>query len=129
MKKIYSVLFVCFGLFFSPMLKAQSLDGVIGGLKNGNAAQVTDNAVGNFSLTILDKGNNYSKNQALQILKDFFTKNTPKGFDVKHKGNSPNGQYAIGTLATSNGNYRVNIFMKKEANKEVIKELRFQLIE
>ncbi|TXI32270.1 MAG: DUF4783 domain-containing protein [Niabella sp.] len=129
MKKILSLVGIFAAVFLATSLNAQSIDGVFTGLKNGNAVQVAGNAGDNFSLTILDKGDNYSKQQGQQILKDFFTKNVVKGFEVKHKGNSPSGQYAIGTLTTSNGNYRINIFMKKDGSKEVIKELRFQLIE
>ena len=129
MKKLISVVFVALSFFIHTALKAQSIDGVVTGIKKGNATQITDNAGDSFSLTIMDKSNNYSKADAAKVIKDFFGKNVVKSFDVKHKGNSPNGQYAIGTLTTSAGNYRVNIFMKKENNKEVIKELRFQLIE
>jgi len=129
MKKFIAVVFVTASLFMASALYAQSIDGVVTGIKNGNAAQITDNAGDSFSLTIMDKSNNYSKSEAQQAIKDFFGKNPVKGFEVKHKGNSPKGQYAIGTLSTSGGNFRVNIFMKKEGSKEVIKELRFQLIE
>ncbi|HMR85757.1 MAG TPA: DUF4783 domain-containing protein [Niabella sp.] len=129
MKKFIAVVFVAASLFIASALYAQSIDGVVTGIKNGNAGQITDNAGESFSLTIMDKSNNYSKSEAQQAIKDFFSKNQVKGFEVKHKGNSPKGQYAIGTLSTSGGNFRVNIFMKKEGSKEVIKELRFQLIE
>lgn len=129
MKKFIAVVFVAAFLFIASALYAQSIDGVVTGIKNGNAGQITDNAGESFSLTIMDKSNNYSKSEAQQAIKDFFSKNPVKGFEVKHKGNSPKGQYAIGTLSTSGGNFRVNIFMKKEGSKEVIKELRFQLIE
>lgn len=129
MKKILNITLLVASIFIVTTLQAQSLDGVVTGIKNGNATQVTDNAGESFSLTIRDKSSNYAKADALKAIKDFFTNNTVKAFDIKHKGNSPNGQYAIGTLSSSTGNYRVNIFMKKEGGKEVIKELRIQLIE
>ncbi|WP_300596734.1 DUF4783 domain-containing protein [Niabella sp.] len=110
-------------------LHAQSVDGVINSLKTGNAAQLVGNVGDNMQLTIADKSNTYNKSQAEQALKDFFGKASVKGFELKHKGSSPNGNYAIGTLQTAGGNYRVNIFMRKEKGGEVIKELRFQLIE
>ncbi|MBZ4188342.1 DUF4783 domain-containing protein [Niabella beijingensis] len=110
-------------------LHAQSVDGVITSLKTGNAAQLVGNVGGSMQLTIADKSNTYNKSQAEQALKDFFGKNTVKGFELKHKGSSPTGNYAIGTLQTAGGSYRVNIFMRKEKGGEVIKELRFQLIE
>lgn len=129
MKKLLGIFTMAGMLFLASSLHAQSIDGIVDGLKKGDAVQITNNAGDNFSLTMLDKSNNYSKSQAQQIIKDFFSKNSVKSFELKHKGNSPNGQYAIGTLSTSGGNYRVNVFMKKSGNTEVIKELRFQLIE
>lgn len=129
MKKIFVYLLLGAFLFIASALKAQSLDGVIIGLKAGSAEKITENAGDNMLLTILDKGGTYNKAQALQLMKDFFSKNSAKNFDLKHKGESPNGRFAIGTLVTGNGNYRVNIFMKNDGGKELIKELRFQLIE
>ncbi|WP_083927692.1 DUF4783 domain-containing protein [Niabella aurantiaca] len=110
-------------------LHAQSVDGVITSLKTGNAAQLVGNVGESMQLTIADKSNNYNKAQAEKALKDFFGKITVKGFELKHKGSAPNGNYAIGTLQAADGNYRVNIFMRKQKGGEVIKELRFQLIE
>lgn len=129
MKKSLALLLLSLAFWGFVNLNAQNIDGVINGLKAGNAVTITANAGGNMLLTIADKSGTYNSSQAQAALKDFFGKTTVKGFDLKHKGNSPNGRYAIGTLATSQGNYRVNIFMKNENGKEVIKELRFQLIE
>ncbi|MFT3904027.1 MAG: DUF4783 domain-containing protein [Niabella sp.] len=129
MKKVIALSLVGFLLVSGLSLRAQSIDGVVKGLKAGNAATVIANAGDNLALTVPDKSDNYSKMQAQQVLKDFFAKTAVKGFDLKHKGDSPNGSYGIGTLATAKGSYRVNIFMKKDGKQEVIKELRFQLIE
>ncbi|SDD97349.1 DUF4783 domain-containing protein [Niabella drilacis] len=130
MKHLLRLSFIAFAInLLAISLHAQSVDGVITSLKTGNAAQLVGNVGENMQLTIADKSNNYNKSQAEQALKEFFGKVTVKGFELKHKGSSPNGNYAIGTLQTAGGNYRVNIFMRKEKGGEVIKELRFQLIE
>ncbi|MFV0605220.1 MAG: DUF4783 domain-containing protein [Niabella sp.] len=129
MKKNLALFVLSIAIWGFINVNAQSIDGVINGLKAGNAVTVTANAGDNLLLTVTDKSGTYKNAQAQQILKDFFAKATVKGFDLKHKGNSPNGRYAIGTLSTANGNYRVIIFMKNENDKELIKELRFQLIE
>ncbi|GAB3008433.1 hypothetical protein GCM10027051_05920 [Niabella terrae] len=129
MKKIASIVLIAAAIFVTTGLHAQSIDGVVGGLKSGSAEKVAANAGKNLTLNVQGKSSTYSKTQAQQIIKDFFSKNSVKGFELKHKGSSPSGHYAIGTLSTGNGNYRVNIFMKNEGSKEVIKELRFQLIE
>jgi hypothetical protein len=128
MKKLLSFFLVIVIASFASV-KAQNLDGVVQGLKSGNAATVAANSGDNVLLTIYDKSNTYSKAQSEQILRDFFSKIGVKAFDLKHKGDSPTGRYCIGTLTTNNGNFRVNVFMKNEGSKEIIKELRFQLIE
>ncbi len=62
-------------------------------------------------------------------IKDFFTHNGVKGFELKHKGTSTGGYFAIGTLQTNSGNFRTNIFMKTKSGKDVVKEIRFQSID
>ncbi len=83
----------------------------------------------NIELTLPDKSDNYSKAQAQLIVKDFFSNNGVKGFELKHKGDSPGGHFCIGTLQTNAGNFRTNVFMKIKNGKEVVKEIRFQSIE
>lgn len=129
MKKIlqFSLFIICVWAFNTT--HAQGLENVFTALKTGNATSIMQNAGANTLLTIEDKSGTYNKPQVQQLVKDFFSRVAVKGFELKHKGNSPIGRYAIGTLQTATGNYRVNIFMKKEDGAEVIKELRFQLIE
>lgn len=129
MKKSLTLLVLSLAFWGFVHVNAQNIDGVINGIKQGNAVTISSNVGGNLLLTIADKRGTYNSKDAQKVIKSFFDQASVKGFDVKHKGNSPNGRYAIGTLATSQGNYRVNIFMKNEGGKEVIKELRFQLIE
>lgn len=129
MKKGMKIVMILFSIFLSIVTQAQSIDGVIQGLKSGDAVKVMDNASDNVLLTLYDKSNTYSKAQAQQIVRDFFAKVSVKTFEMKHKGDSPNGNYCIGTLITANGNFRVNVFMRNDGKNEFIRELRFQLIE
>ena len=82
-----------------------------------------------MELTLPDKSDSYSKAQAQQIVRDFFSNNNVKGFDLKHKGDSPGGHFCIGTLQTGAGNFRTNVFLKSKNGREVIKEIRFQPVE
>ena len=83
----------------------------------------------NVELTLPDKSDSYSKAQAALIIRDFFSNNGVKGFELKHKGDSPGGQFCVGTLQTGTGNFRTNLFMRVKNGKEVVKEIRFQAIE
>ena len=106
-----------------------TIDEVIGALRSGDADGMSKYFDDNIELTLPVKSDSYSKAQAQVILKDFFGNNGVKGFELKHKGDSPGGHYCIGTLQTKSGNFRAHVFMKTKGNKDVVKELRFQSIE
>ena len=129
MKRLFSTLLLCSTLFLSAFVEQNSIDEVIGALRSGNASQISTYFDENVELTLPDKSDNYSKAQAQLIVKDFLNNNKVKGFELKHKGDSPGGHFCIGTLQTNAGNFRTNVFMKIKNGKEVIKEIRFQAIE
>lgn len=129
MKRLFSTLLLCSTFFLSAFVEQNSIDEVIGALRSGNASQISTYFDENVELTLPDKSDNYSKAQAQLIVKDFLNNNKVKGFELKHKGDSPGGHFCIGTLQTNAGNFRTNVFMKIKNGKEVIKEIRFQAIE
>ncbi|HQV05530.1 MAG: DUF4783 domain-containing protein [Chitinophagaceae bacterium] len=107
-----------------------SIEEVISALRSGNASKLASYFDANVGLTLPDKSDSYSKAQAQLIIKDFFDNNNVTGFVLKHKGEGAGGsQYCVGTLQTSAGNYRTNVFMRRKDGEEVIKEIRFQSIE
>ena len=105
------------------------IEQVINALKTGDASELSRYFDENVELTLPDKSDNYSRAQALLILKDFFSNNRVKSFEVKHKGEQAGGQFCIGTLQTRAGNFRTTVFMKMKAKKQMVKEIRFQPIE
>ncbi len=129
MKKIPGFLLIGFAVLFSAFLTQNNIDGVISALRAGSASELSKYFDDNVELTLPDKSDSYSKAQAQLIVKDFFGNNGVRGFELKHKGDSPGGHFAIGTLQTSAGNFRTNVFMRNKSGKEVVKEIRFQAIE
>ncbi len=130
MKRLFSTLLLGSVLMLSSFSTGQNgIDEVIGALRSGNSAQLSVFFDENVELTLPDKSDSYSRAQAQLIVKDFFGNNGVKGFDLKHKGDSPSGHFCIGTLQTNAGNFRTNVFMKVKNGKEVVKEIRFQSIE
>jgi hypothetical protein len=128
MKAIFTSLLAC-TIALSSFGQKDAIDEVIGALRSGNAAEIAKYFDDNVEITLPSKNDSYSKAQAQMILKDFFSNNDVKGFELKHKGDSPGGRYCIGTLQTKSGSFRTHIFMKSKGNKELVKELRFQPIE
>lgn len=128
MKAIFTSLMLVSVMMLSSFSQQTSIDGVIGALRSGDAGELSKYFDDNVELSLPVKSDSYSKAQAQQILKDFFTNNSVKGFELKHKGDAPGGNYCIGTLQTKSGNFRAHVFMKSKGNKEVVKEIRFQSI-
>jgi hypothetical protein len=130
MKNLISTLAIFLSLVMvSFTTQTSNLDDVIGALKDGKASELGKYMDDNVEVTLPDKSNNYSKTQAVLVLKDFFDNNEVKTFEVKHKGDQNGGQYCVGTLQTKSGNYRTTIFMKLKENKDFVKAIRFQSIE
>lgn len=107
-------------------LSQGGIDDVISAMKSGNASGVTKYFDNYVDITIFEKASNYSRSQGELIIKDFFTNNGVKTFDVKHKGNNNNGDYCIGTLQTKNGSYRTTVYMRVKGNKLVIQDIRIE---
>lgn len=124
MKK--SLLFLPLLLIVLSSFAQGAIDDVIAAMKSGNAAGVSKYFDNYVDITLPDKSSNYSKSQGELIIKDFFSNNTVKSFEVKHKGNNDNGDYCIGTLKTKNGDFRTTIYMRIKGNKQVIQDIRIQ---
>ena len=97
-------------------------------IRSGDAHSVARYFSSTVDLTILQQEEVYSKAQAEQVLREFFSKNTPRSFNLIHKGVSKEGaKYAIGTLVTAQGTqFRTYFFVKQSGSGELIQELRFE---
>jgi hypothetical protein len=114
---------------FTCVLKASAIDvpqDVITGFSQGKAEMISKYFVSNVELTVDNKENIYSSTQADIILKDFFKKNTAQSFSIIHEGGKAESKYVIGSLKTSQGNYRITILLKQENNKTYIQQLRIE---
>ena len=103
-------------------------DDIAFSIRSGDARQLATFFGPTIDLTILSQEDVYSKVQAEQVIKDFFSKNPPKSFEIIHKGASPEGtQYAIGTLVTTTGKkFRTSFYLKNTAGKNTLQELRIE---
>lgn len=72
-----------------------------------------------------EKGN-YSRTQAEFVMKDFFRKYPPSGFELIHQGASKEGvKYAIGQYSHHKGSFRVYILIKQFKGDYLIDTLNF----
>lgn len=126
MRKIILLSTVFIAFFITAFKPIAGLDDVINALKTGNASEVGKFIDDNIEISLPDKSDNYSKAQAVMVLKDFFTNNGVTGFEVQFKGENGGSQFCVGKLITKSGNYRTTVFMKSKEGKQLVKEIRFQ---
>lgn len=126
MKRILLLITLAFSLTGLLAFRSYlSIDSVIVALRTGNAAELGKYMDDNVDLSLPDRSDNYSRAQAVLVLKDFFSRNGVSGFEVKHKGANGGNQFCIGQLSTKAGEYRTTVFMKAEGGKHVINEIKF----
>ncbi|MFM7767710.1 MAG: DUF4783 domain-containing protein [Bacteroidota bacterium] len=97
-------------------------------IRSGEAKAITRFCGNTINLTIINQEDQYSKAQAEQVLRDFFLKNTPRSFNIIHKGVSKEGaKFAIGTMNTAQGgSFRVYFYVRMTTAGESLQEIRFE---
>jgi hypothetical protein len=105
---------------------AQIPDEIIMSLKTGNSVKLSGYFNQNVELVVLESENVYSKSHAQQVINNFFKKNPPTKFTILHQGGKGDSNYAIGTLETQNGNFRVYFLIKTINQAAFIHQLRIE---
>ena len=98
---------------------------VVAALRAGSAekmAKYFDNMV---DVSVPGKSNTFSKGQAEMVLKDFFSLNRVKGFELEHSGSNPSANFIIGTLLTSGGTFRTTVYMCMKGDKLLVQGVEF----
>ena len=127
MKYLRSIFTLALATVFSLNLMAQNVEENIGNaIKVGNSKALSAHFGPKVDLTIKDTEDNYSKAQAELILKDFFANNSPSDYKVIHRGEKNGAQYFIGSLTTSNGNYRTYLLIRTDKDVKRIQQLRIE---
>jgi hypothetical protein len=126
MKKFLGIAIATMSLFLFSFKPLYSIEEVLSALKAGNATQLSKYFDTRVDITLPNKSDNFSRNQAEMILKDFFSSNGVKNFQVKHKGQMNGSQFCIGSLQTRNGNFRTKLYMKQKGDQQVVQEIAFQ---
>ncbi len=99
----------------------------------GNANRMATYFHQSLEMTILEEDYKVSKIQATRIMENFFKKHATTEFKVSFEGTKEQSKYAIGTLTTKDGAFRVNMFfMNKEGSRliyylSIEKESQYEL--
>jgi hypothetical protein len=122
--KLISLMFAFFAL--TSVSIAQIPDEIILSIQNGNDAALAEFFNENVELVVQTHDDVYSKSQAQQIVAEFFKSNKPKQFSIIHQGGKDSPRYAIGSLITATGTFRVYFLLKNKNNKFYIHQLKIE---
>jgi hypothetical protein len=122
------VLYVLFAQFLPlTILQGDVIDDLSEYFKSGNSKEISKYFSNSVELIISDEQDVYSKAQAEQIIRDFFSKNEPsKSTVVHHINTNPNFRFGILSLITKGGKFRVSVTLKKSGSSFLITELRME---
>jgi hypothetical protein len=112
------VLFPLFGQTVPPDL--------VKAIREGNAESMSAYFHQSLEMTILEKDYDASKIQATRIMESFFKNHAPTAFTISFEGTKDQSKYAIGSLVTRDGVFRVNLFF---LNKDGVRLIYYLSIE
>ena len=128
MKFVIITLLAVSGILLPPVEQAPiALDDVCRAIGGGNVEELAAAMDAEVELSILDREDIYSRDQAKAALVKFFADYPPSNFGKVHQGasKSDDAEYCIGTLNTSKGALRVYIYVAKRNDGILLQELRF----
>ncbi|MGY0040594.1 DUF4783 domain-containing protein [Pedobacter sp. NJ-S-72] len=126
-RPLLSVLIFLTQTFHPGLLQGDIVDSLSALFKSANSKEISKNFSPSVELTINEEEDVYTKAQAEQIVREFFTKNAPVNSTIVHLINTnPNYRFGILSLSTKTGKFRVAITLKKTANTFFITELRIE---
>ena len=120
-----------FLFFFFLMLQGVTSFGqnedIAAALKAGSAEKLAKHFDNMVDVSVPGKSNTFSKGQAELVIKDFFTLNSVRNFEVQHSGSNPSSNFIIGMLTTANGTYRTTVYMRSKGDKNLLQSIEFTL--
>lgn len=121
------LIFLIFGLLLlTGTVQAQIPDEIVVSIQEGNDVKLASYFNENVELVVQTHDDVYSKAQAQQIVAEFFKANRPKQFTIVHQGGKEGARYAIGSLTTNTGIFRVYFLLKTKDNNSYIHQLRIE---
>lgn len=114
-------------LFIPHLAMVQpSMEGITQALRGGNAEALGAFFSPTVEIAVLDTEDRYAKSEAISVMKTFFIKNRPSGYNPVHQGVSKGGNlhYSIGEMKSGANTYRVYLLLEDQGSKYLIQQLR-----
>ncbi len=122
-------LIFCLLMVVSPTInELPDLTGITTALRSGDAESLASFFDEEVELALLDEEDVYDKDDAKNLVAEFFKSHTAKSFSQVHKGTSKgeDSHYVIGDLSAGTETYRIYIYLKEIDGQYKIQELRIE---
>ncbi len=126
MKTKYLFLNTLLVITVATLLSFTQKDDIVAALKTGSVEKMAKYFDSMVDVSLPGKSNSFSKGQAELVIKDFFTLNKVKSFELQHSGSNPSSNFIIGTLVTNGGTYRTTVYMRTKGDKNLIQGIEFE---
>ncbi len=126
--KLFIILvFFLIGVSDSKAQQTDFIDALARYFRTSDASKMSDGFSSTLQLNILSEENVYSKAQAEQIMRDFFSKNKPVSVKIIHRLTSnPNYKLAVLSMLTAKDSFRVSISLSSSGTRFLVKEMRIE---
>ncbi len=91
---------------------------------SGNISKIESYLNSNVDITIDNASNSCNRDRAKSILSDFFRKNRPSNYSLTNKTEKGKSAIVLGKLYTNGGEFSLFILTQKEANKDMIYQVK-----
>ena len=127
-RKTFPVVVLLFAVIISVSAQEQvSIPaGITSAFRSGNAQGLSVYLNSTVELVMPDKEDFYSRSVAETILRDFFSHYRTRQFFIRHQGAKSDAQYAIASLKTDKGSFRVYFLLKKVDGNPLIHQIRIE---
>ncbi len=114
--------------FLNGGLSAQSQNKIFEYILSENYEAIQQSFTQQVDVCILSYEAMLGKNEAVARLKDFFTKNKPVQYTVRHKGSSRANlsSYIVSDMYTQNGVFRLFLFLTENNGSIRVSEFRIE---
>lgn len=124
MSKRVHLMIVELMLFITIAVAQEVPSGLVNAFKHGNAQELSLYLESKVEIIQPDVSKDYSKEETIRFMANFFTLNKVKSFVVNHQGNRNESGFIVGTLSTGKATFRMNVFFKKKGNNYLIHQIR-----
>jgi hypothetical protein len=111
-----------------PFLCAQAVDinPISAAFKAGNASSLASFMDQEVDIALPGVSKKCPAGEAVNLLNAFFQTGKPGNFTVVHNADKKESGFLVGKLATTKGEFRVNITYRTENNKAIIQSVRIE---